>query len=141
MSLVITSRIIIPDEEIELHFVRSSGPGGQNVQKVSSAVQLRMDVARSPSLPDAVKQRVVSIAGRRMTSDGVISIIAQRHRTQLRNREDALARLVEILKQAAAPPPPARRPTKPTRGSVERRLASKSGRSAIKASRSPPKPD
>jgi ribosome-associated protein len=141
MPLVITSRIVIPDEELELHFVRSSGPGGQNVQKVSSAVQLRMDVARSPSLPEAVKQRVVSIAGRRMTSDGVIIIIAQRHRTQLRNREDALARLVEILKQAAAPPPPARRPTKPTRGSVERRLASKSGRSAIKVSRSPPKPD
>lgn len=141
MPLVVTSRIVIPDEELELHFVRSSGPGGQNVQKVSSAVQLRMDVAGSPSLPDAVKQRVVSIAGRRMTSDGVIIIIAQRHRTQLRNREDALTRLVEILKQAAAPPPPARRPTKPTRGSVERRLASKSGRSAIKASRSPPKPD
>jgi ribosome-associated protein len=141
MPLVITPRIVIPDDEVELQFVRASGPGGQNVQKVSSAVQLRMDVGASPSLPDAVKRRVAAVAGRRMTSEGVLVIIAQQHRTQLRNREDALARLTEILRQAAAPPPPPRRPTRPTRGSVERRLASKSGRAAIKAGRATPKPE
>ena len=101
MPLVVTPRISIPEEEIEFTFVRASGAGGQNVQKVSSAVQLRMDVARSPSLPEAVKRRLATLAGRRMTAEGILVIMAQQHRTQLRNREDALARLVELIRKAA----------------------------------------
>jgi ribosome-associated protein len=138
MAVVVTSRIVIPDEELEFSFIRASGAGGQNVQKVSSAVQLRMDVSRSPSLPEAVKQRLASLAGRRMTTDGVIVIMAQQHRTQLRNREDAVSRLVELIRKAATPPPPPRRATRPTRGSVERRLASKAARSSVKAGRTKP---
>lgn len=138
MPLRISPSIIIPDAEIEMTFVRASGAGGQNVQKVSSAVQLRFDVAKSQALTERVKRRLVSLAGRRLTEEGVLVIMAQRHRTQLRNRDDATHRLVELLREAAAPPPPPRRATKPTRGSVERRLASKSARSFIKAGRSRP---
>jgi ribosome-associated protein len=138
MPLVISPRIAIPDEEIQLSFVRASGAGGQNVQKVSSAVQLRFDVAGSPSLPEAVKRRIAALAGRRMTEDGTLVILAQRHRTQLRNREDALERLAELLRTASAPPPPPRRKTKPTRASVERRLASKAQRATTKAGRARP---
>lgn len=141
MPLRVTPSIIVPDEEIELTFVRASGAGGQNVQKVSSAVQLRFDVAASAALPPSVKRRLAALAGRRLTEDGVLVLMAQRHRTQLRNREDALARLLELLRDAAAPPPPPRRPTRPTKGSVERRLAAKSVRSAVKAGRSRPGPD
>ena len=141
MPLRVTPSIIVPDEEIELTFVRASGAGGQNVQKVSSAVQLRFDVAATTALPPAVKRRLAALAGRRLTEDGVLVLMAQRHRTQLRNREDALERLLELLRDAAAPPPPPRRPTRPTKGSVERRLAAKSVRAAVKASRSRPGPD
>jgi ribosome-associated protein len=138
MPLLITPRITIPDEEISLSFVRASGAGGQNVQKVSTAVQLRFDVAGSAALPEAVKRRLAALAGRRLTADGTLVLVAQRHRTQLRNREDALARLVELLREAAAPPPPPRRATKPTRGSVERRLAGKAVRASVKAGRTKP---
>jgi ribosome-associated protein len=138
MPLLITPRITIPDEEISLSFVRASGAGGQNVQKVSTAVQLRFDVAGSAALPEAVKRRLAALAGRRLTADGTLVLVAQRHRTQLRNREDALARLVELLREAAAPPPPPRRATKPTRGSVERRLAGKAVRASVKAGRGKP---
>ena len=138
MPLVITPKISVPEEEIALSFVRASGAGGQNVQKVSSAVQLRFDARNSPSLPEAVKARLVRLAGRRMTDDGVLVITAQRHRTQLRNREDVMARLVELLRAAAAPPPPPRRATKPTKGSVERRLAGKAARASVKAGRARP---
>ena len=125
----------IPEDELEESFVRSGGPGGQNVNKVSSAVQLRFDAAGSPSLPDDVKQRLIRIAGRKATSDGVIVITANRFRDQLRNREDARARLAEMVAKACIRPV-MRRPTRPTLGSKQRRLAGKAVRSSIKAGRS-----
>ena len=128
----ITHRIAIDEKEIEENFVRSSGPGGQNVNKVESAVQLRFDARRSPSLPDDVSVRLQKLAGSRLTLDGVIVIIAQTHRSQERNRADALARLVALIREAAKPPPPKRRPTKPTKGSKERRLEGKAKRSDTK---------
>jgi ribosome-associated protein len=130
----ITDRISIEERELEEHFVRASGPGGQNVNKLSTAVQLRFDVRRSPSLAADVRMRLERLAGRRLTRDGVLVIMAQRHRTQERNRQDALDRLVELIRQASVAPTP-RRPTKPTRGSKERRLATKKNRSSIKSLR------
>ncbi|MBN8914309.1 MAG: aminoacyl-tRNA hydrolase [Rhizobiales bacterium] len=135
----ITPRIAIADDEIELVFVRASGPGGQNVNKVSSAVQLRFDAARSPNLPEGVKMRLARLAGRRMTQDGVIVIQAQRFRTQERNREDAIERLVELIR-AATVVMPVRRPTRPTLASKERRLAAKDRRGQVKSMRQS-KPD
>jgi ribosome-associated protein len=130
----ITDRISIDERELEERFVRASGPGGQNVNKLSSAVQLRFDVRRSPSLSPDVRARLEQLAGRRLTRDGVIVIMAQRHRTQERNRQDALDRLVELIEHASVAPTP-RRPTRPTRGSKERRLATKKNRSGIKSLR------
>jgi ribosome-associated protein len=132
--LEITPAIRIEDSELEVAFVRASGPGGQNVNKVATAVQLRYDAARSPALTDAVRARLRKLAGRRMTGDGVLIVDARRHRTQAQNREDALERLVTLIRRAAEPPTP-RRPSKPTRASRERRLESKSRRSRIKAAR------
>lgn len=130
----VTNRISLADEEIVEVFVRASGPGGQNVNKVSSAVQLRFDVRGSPNLPEAVKERLERLAGKRLTNDGVIVISAQRFRTQERNREDALARLVEMIREAAVAPI-TRRPTRPTLGSKIRRLEGKARRSGVKAMR------
>ncbi|MFG1345405.1 alternative ribosome rescue aminoacyl-tRNA hydrolase ArfB [Xanthobacter autotrophicus DSM 431] len=130
----ITPRIAISEDEIELAFVRASGPGGQNVNKVSSAVQLRFDAWGSPHLPDGVKERLPRLAGKRMTQDGVIIIQAQRFRTQERNREDALTRLVELLRSATIVMP-ARRATRPTLASKERRLAAKERRGHVKSLR------
>jgi ribosome-associated protein len=127
----VTDRISIEESELEERFVRASGPGGQNVNKLSSAVQLRFDVRGSPSLTADVRMRLERLAGRRLTRDGVIVIMAQRHRTQERNRQDARDRLIELIQQASVAPKP-RRPTRPTRGSKERRLATKKNRSTIK---------
>src|SRR5215472_1850361 len=134
----INEHIAIDDSEISESFIRASGPGGQNVNKLATAVQLRFDVRRSPSLPHEVRARLERIAGRRLTKDGVLVITAQRFRTRERNRADALERLIGLIREAATPPPPPRRPTKPTRGSKERRLEDKSRRSGIKAGRSRP---
>ncbi|MEK0082731.1 alternative ribosome rescue aminoacyl-tRNA hydrolase ArfB [Benzoatithermus flavus] len=131
----VTSSIAIDEREIEESFVRASGPGGQNVNKVASAVQLRFDVRGSPSLPESVRERLIRLAGRRLTQEGVLVITAQRFRTQERNREDALARLLALIREAAAPPAPPRKPTKPTPGAQRRRLAAKARRSTIKALR------
>jgi ribosome-associated protein len=130
----ITDRISIDEAELDESFVRSSGPGGQNVNKLSTAVQLRFDVRGSPSLPNDVAVRLMRLAGKRLTKDGVIVIVAQRHRTQERNRADALERLVELIREAAVPPVP-RRATKPTRASKKQRLESKKRRSGIKSLR------
>ena len=130
----ITDRISIDESELSETFVRASGPGGQNVNKLSTAVQLRFDVRHSPSLPNDVSIRLQRLAGRRLTRDGVIVIIAQQHRTQERNRQDARDRLIELIQQAAVRPTP-RRPTKPTKSSREKRLTGKKIHSGIKALR------
>ncbi len=127
----VTDTITLDEAELEESFVRSSGPGGQNVNKLSTAVQLRFDVRRSLSLPNDVAIRLMKAAGSRLTQDGVLIIIAQRHRTQERNRADARERLVELIREAATPPKP-RRATKPTKASKVRRLESKKRRSGVK---------
>jgi len=130
----ITDRISIDERELDERFVRASGPGGQNVNKLSSAVQLRFDVRHSPSLSPDVRTRLERLAGQRLTREGVLVIMAQRHRTQERNRADARERLIELVRRASVAPTP-RRPTKPSRGAKERRLATKKNRSGIKSLR------
>jgi len=127
----VTAKIALDEGEIAELFIRASGPGGQNVNKVASAVQLRFDARRSSSLPADVRSRLERLAGSRLTRDGVIVITAQRHRAQARNREDALARLLDLIRRAAHPPPK-RRVTKPPAAARERRIESKKRRAGIK---------
>ncbi len=127
----VTANIALDEREITEFFVRSSGPGGQNVNKVASAVQLRFDARHSPSLPADVRERLEGLAGSRLTRDGIIVITAQRHRAQARNREDALARLLDLIRRAAQPPRK-RRATKAPRAARERRIESKKRRAGIK---------
>jgi ribosome-associated protein len=128
----ITPFIALADSEVSLSFMRSSGPGGQNVNKVATACELRFDARHSPSLPADIAVRLMKLAGRKLTKDGVIVLSADRFRSQEQNREDAIQRLVTMIREAAKPPPPKRRPTKPTKGAVERRLTSKAVRSGVK---------
>jgi ribosome-associated protein len=130
----ITTNISIGESELQERFIRASGPGGQNVNKLASAVQLRFDARRSPSLPHDVRRRLEHLAGRRLTNDGVVVITAQRHRTQERNRQDALDRLVELIRRAAVAPTP-RKTSKPSAAARERRLQSKRRRGSLKGLR------
>ena len=130
----------IPEDELEFRFFRSGGPGGQNVNKVATALQMRFDVKNSPSLTEPVKARLMKLAGSRLTLDGIIQITAVRFRTQERNRADAIARLEEMVAEASIKPV-YRVPTRPTRASKERRLQAKSTRSTIKSGRGRPSLD
>jgi len=134
MPLQVSASVTIPDRDLQVAFVRASGPGGQNVNKVSSAVQLRFTLEESSALSEPVKNRLRQLAGRRLTDDGAILIIARNHRTQEQNRREALDRLAELIQRALIAPKK-RKPTKPTRASRERRLEAKSQRTSTKQRR------
>ena len=137
MSLQVAAGVEIPDSELSLSFVRSSGPGGQNVNKVATAVQLRFDLERSAVLTDGVKARLKALSGRRLTADGTILIIARNHRTQERNRREAQERLTDLIRRALTVPKP-RKATKPTRAARERRLEHKTRQRRTKRLRARP---
>ncbi|WP_205474093.1 alternative ribosome rescue aminoacyl-tRNA hydrolase ArfB [Nocardioides sp. SYSU D00038] len=133
-DLVVTGSLTVPDGELVERFSRSSGPGGQGVNTTDSRVELAFDLARSPSVPEHLRARLLTrLAGRLV--DGVVTVTASEHRTQLANRRAARERLAQLLREAAAPPPPRRRPTRPTRGSQERRIAEKKRRGETKRGR------
>ena len=127
----ITPTLALDDSEIDIEFVQAAGPGGQNVNKVATAAQLRFDVAHSPSLPDDVRARLTQLAGKRLSAEGILIINARRFRTQERNRQDARDRLIDLVRQAATPPP-VRRPTRPSRAARQNRLEAKRRRSETK---------
>lgn len=131
-KIIIADDAVIHPDDLHEDFIRSSGPGGQNVNKVATAVQLRFDAANAPGLSERVRERTIKLAGQRATKDGVIIIEAGRFRTQEQNRADARARLAELVARAAEPPPPPRKKTRPSKGAVERRLKTKAGRGTIK---------
>lgn len=136
-DLEVTPRLVIPAVELTERFSRSSGPGGQGVNTTDSRVELALDVAGSPSIPDHLRDRILTRLNHRLV-DGVITIVASEFRSQLRNREAARERLAALLRSASEPPPPKRRPTKPSRGAKERRLAEKARRSNVKRDRRRP---
>jgi ribosome-associated protein len=131
----VTPQILIPEDEITEKFIRAAGPGGQNVNKVSTAVELRFDVRRSPSLPNDVALRLMKLAGRRLTQDGVLVLSVMTHRSQERNRAEAVQRLVDLIRKAAEPPPPPRKRTRPTLASKVRRVEGKVRRGGVKSLR------
>jgi len=137
-TIAVTPRISLDEQELVESFLRASGAGGQNIQKVETAVQLRFDARQSPNLPEDVRERLQRLAGRRLTRDGIIVITAQRHRTRERNRDDALERLLTLIREAAIPPPPIRRPTKPSRAARAKRVDEKTHRGEIKRQRGRP---
>ena len=139
MMIHVTGAIELADDEVQVRAVRASGPGGQHVNKVSTAIELRFDVRGSPSLPERVRERLERLAGSRLTTEGVLVLVAQEHRSQEMNRQAALDRLIGLIRKAAEPPPPPRKKTKPTYASKLRRLEGKSKRSGVKAMRSRPR--
>lgn len=141
MPVEITPSIVLADDEIQIRAVRASGPGGQHVNKVSTAIELRFDVRLSSALPEPVRARLYRLSGSRLTLDGVLVLVAQEHRSQELNRQAALARLVDLVREAARPPPPPRKKTRPTYASKLKRLEGKSKRSSVKAMRGRPRGD
>ena len=137
----VTPHIQLGDDEVIVRAVRASGPGGQHVNKVSTAIELRFDIRASPSLPERVRANLYELAGNRLTQDGVIVMVAQSHRSQEMNRADALDRLLTLIREAAKPPPPKRKKTKPSYASKLKRLDGKTKRGGVKALRGRPSGD